>query len=186
MEIDEPSFLQKLVNGDTEAYTLLFREHYKNLCTYSYKFIKNMNVAEEVVQEVFLRIWEKRTTLHISENIASYLYRAVHNESLNACKNIEHENDKKNKLSAGSMQAVNFNDPLVSKELIEKLDRAINELPGKSKEIFNISRQDSLSNKEIAEKFGITVKGVEFHITKALKILRHELKEYLQIIILVI
>jgi RNA polymerase sigma-70 factor (ECF subfamily) len=145
-----------------------------------------MDIAEEVVQEVFFRIWKKRATLNIPENIDSYLYRAVHNESLNVCKSIEHENNLKNQLSSGSMQAVNFNDPLVSKELIEKLNTAIEELPEKSKEIFKVSRLDSLSQKEIAEKFGITVKGVEFHITKALKILRHELKEYLHILILVI
>ena len=182
----EKEIFDKIQGGDTKAFDIVFTSYYPILCIYAKDLLKASEIAEEVVQEVFFRIWEKRTSLHIPENIASYLYRAVHNESLNVCKNIEHENNIKNKLSSGSKQAVNFNDPLVNKELIEKLDKAIDELPGKSKEIFKISRQESLSHKEIAEKFGITVKGVEFHITKALKILRHELKEYLHILILVI
>lgn len=151
--------------------------YYKNLCIYSFKYIRNLDVAEEIVQDVFFKIWERRTSLNLPENIESYLYRAVHNETINACKKLQKEIFNKNVYKQEINLNENFNDILQQKELNTKIKYAINELPDRCKEIFKMNRYNAMSYKEISVKLGITEKGVEFHMIKALKILREKLKE---------
>jgi RNA polymerase sigma-70 factor (ECF subfamily) len=179
MNPDKSLLIQNLVDGDKETYTQLFKAYYKNLCACSYKIVKDVAIAEEVVQNVFFRIWERRSSLGLNENIEKYLYKAVHNESIDVYRKTCFENDFKNQLKHDPfLQKESIYDPLSNKELAAKLQTAIDKLPGKSKEIFLLSRYASLSYKEISEKIGITTKGVEFHIIKALKILRVELKDF--------
>lgn len=184
MNSDKSLFVQNLVNGDRETYTHLFKAYYKNLCACSYKIVKDVTIAEEVVQNVFFRIWEKRSSLTLNENIEKYLYRAVHNESIDVYRKTCFENDFKNSLKHDPfLNNGSSDDPLSNKELAIKLQTAIDKLPDKSKEVFLLSRYASLSYKQISEKIGITTKGVEFHIIKALKILRMELKDFRYLII---
>jgi RNA polymerase sigma-70 factor, Bacteroides expansion family 1 len=172
-------YIQEMINDNKEVYTQLFKNYYKGLCAYSFKIVKDISVAEEVVQNVFFRIWEKRKTLNLDENIDKYLYRAVYNESIDACRRINSENNFKQAfMLQSSPDAESKYDALGSKELAAKLQTAINKLPERSKEVFLLSRYSALTYKEIGEKLGISPKGVEFHMIKALKILRTELWEY--------
>jgi RNA polymerase sigma-70 factor, ECF subfamily len=179
MEFNKTLLLQKIIEGDKEAYTFLFHSHYKHLCTYSFRFVRNLEISEEIVQEVFFRIWEKRESLNLPENIESYLYRAVHNESINMCKKLQKEYHNKNQYLKEFNTIENFNDFLVHKEIINNIKFAIDELPDRCREIFKMNRYSAMSYKEISIKLGITEKGVEFHMIKALKILREKLKECL-------
>jgi RNA polymerase sigma-70 factor, ECF subfamily len=186
MSPDKNLLIQNLVDGDKAMFTELFKAYYKNLCACSFKIVRNIATAEEVVQNVFFRIWEKRSSLALNENIEKYLYRAVHNESIDVYRRTSFENDFKNQLKHDPfLQGETSEDPLTNKELAYKLQNAINKLPDKSKEVFLMSRYGSLSYKEISEKIGITTKGVEFHIIKALKILRFELKDFRYFIIFI-
>ena len=186
MEFDRELLIQKLVAGDKDAYTFLFKTYYKNLCTYSYKFIRNFDVAEEIVQEVFFKIWEKRSNLNLPENIESYLYRAVHNESINYCKKNQKETINRNLYGVSISAFENFSDVLIQKELNNKIQFAIADLPEKCQEVFKMNRYNAMTYKEISRKLGITEKGVEFHMLRALKILREKLKEYLVYTILLL
>jgi RNA polymerase sigma-70 factor (ECF subfamily) len=186
MEINKKLLIQKLIDGNREAYTSLFRTYYKILCIYSYKFVRNLDIAEEIVQDIFFRIWEKRRSLNLPENIESYLYRAVHNESINTCKKLQRELINKNEYKEEVDYIENYEDPLVHEELNTKIRFAVDELPERCREVFKMHRYNNLTYKEISIKLGITEKGVEFHILKALKILREKLKECLVPILLCI
>jgi len=177
MEIDKKLLIQKLIDGDKEAYTSLFKMYYKNLCIFSYKYVRNIEIAEEIVQEIYIRIWERRNSLNLPENIEGYLFRAVHNESINTCKKLQHELINKNQYKQDVNWTENFDDSLVQKELNIIINQAINKLPERCREVFKMNRYNAMSYKEISTKLGITEKGVEFHILKALKILREKLKE---------
>jgi len=184
MNPDKSLLVQNLMNGNKETYTELFKTYYKSLCACSYKIVKDVTIAEEVVQDVFFKIWERRSSLSFNENIERYLYKAVQNESIDVYRKTSFENNFKNQLKQDPFCKETHYDTLSTKELANKLQNAINKLPDKSKEVFLLSRYASLSYKEISEKIGITTKGVEFHIIKALKILRVELKEYRYLILI--
>jgi RNA polymerase sigma-70 factor, ECF subfamily len=186
MEFNRTVLVNKLIEGDHDAYTFIFNNFYKRLCIYSYQFVKQMEIAEEIVQEVLFRIWERRSSLNLPENIESYLFRAVHNETINVCKKIQKETKDKIQYHVELDLNLDFNDKIVLKETNKNIRYAIDELPDRCKEVFKMNRFNAMSYKEIAEKLGITEKGVEFHITKALKILREKLKEYVVPVLLIL
>jgi RNA polymerase sigma-70 factor, ECF subfamily len=186
MITDKSILVQNLIDGNKETYTQLFKAYYKNLCAYSYKIVKDVSIAEEVVQNIFFKIWEKRSSLGFNVTIEKYLYKAVYNESIDVYRKTSFENNFKNELKQDPFLYDEPFDALSNKELANKLQNAIDKLPDKSKEVFLLSRYACLSYKEISEKIGITPKGVEFHIIKALKILRVELKDFRYLLIFIL
>lgn len=158
----------------------LFREHYQNLCSYVFFFLKDHAASEEVVQEVFITLWQKRNELNITSSIKAYLYRAARNHSLNVIKHIDvRENYKKhNERSRNELEGQEENQ-IETKELQERIENAINELPSERRKIFMMSRYGDMKYREIADELGISVKTVEAQMGKALKFLREQLVNYL-------
>mgnify|MGYP001255439708 CR=1 FL=1 len=133
---------------------------------------------------MFLKLWQQREQIHIETNLKSYLFRAVHNQCLNI---LNHEKIKRKHQKyiqhQGEPTVESGVQQLVANELKNKISMAIHKIPEKCYAVFHLSRHEGLSYQQIATQLNISIKTVENHISKALKILRVELKEYLPIII---
>ncbi|MFC2129671.1 RNA polymerase sigma-70 factor [Bacteroidota bacterium] len=170
-----------------EEFEILFRTHYSDLCAYANVYMKDLEAAEELVQEVFFKLWSKRDSIEITSSMQSYLFRAVRNSSLNLIKHInireEYKAHNEREISYSEMEHY---DEVEASELEQKISQAIDELPTERRKIFIMSRYDGLKYGEIAEKLGISPKTVENQMGKALKFMREHLKEYLTYLIIVI
>jgi RNA polymerase sigma-70 factor, ECF subfamily len=183
--ITEPDTLQGLPATADMEFEQLFKEHFKSLYAYAYTILKNESQAEETVQNVFCKIWEKNIQPDIQISIKAYLYKAVYHESLNYLK---HQKIKaqyqSHAMHHNKKQAENASKRVLVKELEAHLRKALNELPEQCRTIFQMSRFDGLKYQEIAQQLGISVKTVENQMGKALKQLRVKLVDYLPLIIL--
>lgn len=156
----------------------LFDKYYAELCRLAFRYTGRSDVAEDVVQEVFINIWSTRFTLNYKGNIKPCLIKSAINASLNYIKSKygrqAFEDD--NKLSEYSAN-IGFEEDLESKELDKLLKIAIDQLPEKCRVIFSMSRLSGLSHKEIAENLDISTKTIEAQITIALKKIHHFLSQ---------
>ncbi len=165
----------------------LFTDHYEGLCRYAYTMVKHQPEAEDIVQRLFITLWEKRFELEILRDAKSYLYRATHNASINAAKRLKRQTGfSALGVNDPGMAAEQSSDVVLSNELQEQIDQAIQRLPEKCGEVFRLSRFKELSYKEIAEHLDLSVKTVENHMGKALRMMRSELADYLPLLVITI
>jgi RNA polymerase sigma-70 factor (ECF subfamily) len=172
----------------TELFRQLFHTHYENLHRYAYTFLKDSQNANDIVQSVFTRLWEKRDTVTFDEDIKGYLYTAVHNRCLN---NIRNERTKARymeykKTDAGSFIQDGTAYKVLVTELSKRIAQATAALPEQCRIIFLKSREEGKKYAEIAAELGISVKTVETQMSKALRILREKLADYLVLLLLLL
>jgi RNA polymerase sigma-70 factor, ECF subfamily len=170
--------LGELRAGNSRAFGKVFKDYYPNLCRYATAIIRDEDKAQSLVQNVFVRLWENRASLDKVTSLSPYLVTMVRNESINYLKR-EKRNIKLDRLPDNEQDAVSVEDIIKESELSEKLVVAMGMLPDRCREAFEYSRYDSMTNREIAEKMEISLKGAEALITRSLKFLRNELSEYL-------
>lgn len=170
---------------DDKLFEQLFKAHYKALHAYAAAILKDVDLAEEMVQQMFLKFWEKRELLSISTSIKAYLYKCIYNDSLNYLK---HENVKTKYQDFTKLTANGFGEAASARaelsELQIKLSEALNDLPEQCRTIFQLSRFEELKYREIADQLGLSIKTVENQMGKALKILRLKLVDFLILVIL--
>jgi RNA polymerase sigma-70 factor (ECF subfamily) len=168
--------------GNLKAYEMLFRLYYQMLCSYSLKFVSDPDVAEEIVQDLFYTLWEKRMELQINTSVKSYLFSAVHNRCL---KFIEHRNvEQKYRSYYLQHESEIDSEPFDSANVIEMqeiINQTLDSLPERCGRIFRLNRFEGLKYHEIANKLSISVKTVEANMGKALKMLRKNLKEFVEV-----
>ena len=167
---------------DEKAFEQLFKANYQSLCRRAFTLLKDMNEAEETVQQVFVGVWEKRREMQVKESIKGYLFKAVHNASLNR---IKHRNVRMRYVQ--EVQTLYQSDPPVTEislanELQSRISSAIESLPEQCRMVFKLSRFEEMKYAEIAAHLGISIKTVENQMGKALKILRGLLKDYMMLI----
>ncbi|MEO9804867.1 MAG: RNA polymerase sigma-70 factor [Reichenbachiella sp.] len=173
---DEDELILRLSNHDRGAFEQIFRTYYADLCKFCMKYVRDEQVAEEVVQEVFINIWERRSNLTITTSIKSYLFTAIRNRSFNYLKlQLPKEQKKVDLEGIGFLEADNREQEMIMDELRHHVHAAIEALPNKCQIIFNLSRNAGMTYKEIAEELDISVKTVENQIGLALKKLRENL-----------
>lgn len=179
----EEEILNLLQEGNEYAYELIFRRYYVSLCGFATRFIEQPETAEEIVQNIFLKLWEKRDTLSIQISLKSYLFRAVYNSCNNHVTHAKVKNKYLTFIRETLFRNERLSDPVMDslayKELNEKITEAIERLPDACKNIFKMSRFDGLKYSEIANHLNISVKTVETQISRALSRLRKDLKEFL-------
>ncbi|MBE9467879.1 MAG: RNA polymerase sigma-70 factor [Bacteroidetes bacterium] len=181
MKISDKQIFKKIKKGDIKAFELFFKQNYKVLCNYAFHYLKNAQDAEEVVQDIFFIIWKNRKELNI-KSIKSYLFQSVKN---NCLQQIRHKslNDKyksfvKHSYKENSEQA----DKIINaKEMNEIIEKTLNSLPERCKQIFKLSRYEGLKYREIAKKLSISIKTVEANMGKALMHFRNNLKAYIEV-----
>ena len=184
MELLDRNIVEALRQGDEQVFETIFRTYYERLCNYANTILNDMDEAEEMVQGAFLTVWEKHDTLEIHTSVKSYLYRAVHNSCLNR---VKHFKVRKTYGDSVKNQTELLHDDasqdLIGSELDAIVANAIDSLPDQCRLVFKLSRFENLTYAEIAEQLGISVKTVENHMVKALKVLREKLKDYLPVLI---
>ena len=183
----DPEIVSAIRQGDEAAFERTFRKYYDRLCNYANSLLKEEDEAEEVVQTVFLTIWEKRTELEITLSLKSYLYRAVHNHCLNRFKHAsvrEAHRDYTQNFLPQSYESVT--EVIHASELEERIEAAVSSLPEQCQIAFRMSRFEEMKYQEIADQLGISIKTVENQIGKALKILRSALADYLPALLIMV
>ncbi|GET25340.1 RNA polymerase sigma-70 factor [Prolixibacter sp. NT017] len=164
-------------NWQTKSgFEILFKKHYSILCAYAYGFVTDYSLSEDIVQEVFFKLWTDKKRITIATSVKAYLYQMVRNTALNYLK---HKNVIRH-YEIANKDEINYvgeslDELLIGKELNAKIQAAIEKLPPERRKVFLLSRMDGLKYKEIAEKLEISIKTVENQMGKALSSLRTEL-----------
>lgn len=187
---DNEIFIE-IKSGIKNAFEFIFLKYYENLCTYAYGILRDKYSSEEVVQEMFVKLWENRHSLTIELSVKSYLYRTVHNQCLNYINhlNVRH-NYTNNKVSESKYSSITgpISDHypianLLVQELEDKIEKSIAALPNQCREVFLLCRYEELSYAETAEQLGVSINTVKTQLQRAMNRLRDELKEYLPLLI---
>jgi RNA polymerase sigma-70 factor, ECF subfamily len=168
---------------DITQFEMIFKRYFNPLCAYAIKYTRDLDTAKEIVHKVYVNIWEKRESVKPDQNIRSYLFTSVYNRCLN------HIRDSKKTVDINQMKeqdgSVGFSGDLEIMELQASIEAGIQSLPDRCREIFILSRYDQLKYLAIAEKLNISVKTVEAQMSKALKLLKIYLTEFLSIILII-
>ena len=173
--------IQHLKDGVESAYEVLFKTFYKELVVYANRYLYNMDVSKEVVQDLFVKLYEKRKKLAINSSLKAYLFRSVQNKCINyinaqKIRNKYTETAKNNQVEVDTP----IDKSIDLAELENALYAAIGELPPKCRMIFKMNRFEGYSNQEIAERLDLSKRTVETQITKALRALRTKLRPFIQ------
>lgn len=178
---------EKVKQGSVEAFEILFRTYYPELMDYCTRIVSDSQEAEEIVQDLFFTMWNKKEELKIHSSVRSYLFRSAHN---NCLLHLQRKVVRKRYQDAVIRnEPVRYPDPsesLREAELSGIIQKTLNKLPERTREIFRMSRTEELKYQEIADRLTISVKTVEANMGKALKILRQVLKEYMTILLLIL
>lgn len=180
LNTDSKLLINRLRRGEEGAYEMLFKEYYQILTVFANKYVKDIESSKEIVQDLFVHLYEKRDRLDINSSLKSYLFRSTHNRSINYINAQKIRNKYTEHVKVSSSIGENSLENEVNKtELEHALYRAIDDLPPKCQTIFKMNRFDGLSNHEIAEKLSLSKRTIETQISKALKILRLKMKPFL-------
>jgi RNA polymerase sigma-70 factor (ECF subfamily) len=178
LNLSDNEILTRIKKGDEKAFEALYKSFFSMLCMFSYRYVKKTEIAEEIVQDVFYHIWEKRSQFELTTSFKSYLYKSVHNNSL---KHLRHQKivlAYENSSAFSGSEKVTGQNILEETEVFQILHAVIDELPERTRDIFQLNRFKGLKYQEIAEYLQISVKTVEAHMSSVLKILRTRLKDY--------
>lgn len=181
---DNNLLIADIRNGKHEAYEYLFATYYPRLHNYALRFLADGDAVGDIIQDCFMKLWEKRGEL-ILQSVGALLFRMVRNQCLNYLRHKALEDSE-------WLQSLNLEDhserlystdflddsdqELLFQELKRQVEQTLDALPERSRQIFTMSRFDGMKNREIAEELGISVKVVERHIGRALKMFRRQLR----------
>src|SRR5690606_22199627 len=176
MNLKDNAFLiQQLKNGDEKAYLHLLKTYHRRLHAYAFSLVCDQDMAQDMVQNVFLKTWDFRHRLDEKYSIQSFLFKSVYNESIN----YNQKNKAMRLLQRKYIESLGEIMEETSEESFEKMvaivDKEISYLPEKCKQVFVLSKKEGLTNQEIAEHLCVSVKAVEAQITKAFSVLREKL-----------
>jgi RNA polymerase sigma-70 factor (ECF subfamily) len=173
------SLIERMKSGDRESFNKIFRGFYKPLMRFCIRFVADEDVAAEIVQDLFVKIWTGRNKLKISTSFESYLMSSVRNAAYTYINTQRAHNEAHMMIYTGESDETDPSDQLQSNNLEASYRKVLAAMPEKRREVFLASRFDGLKYAEIAEKFNLSQKTVEAHMVAAIKQLREGLKEYL-------
>jgi len=175
---EEESWLKMLAADDQRGMELIFNRYYKYLVVTAYNYLKDDGRAKDLVQDVFFKFWEKRSTLSIDTSLKAFLRRSVVNRSIDELRKKRIKWEEEVSDVNAPIATGNIDRKLETSELEAVIHRAIDTLPEKCKLVFSLSRFEDMSHAEISEALGISKKTIENQITKALKVLRSAVDQY--------
>jgi RNA polymerase sigma-70 factor, ECF subfamily len=178
----ESLFRNILEKDDYPSFCTLFKKYYTPLCYYSIKTVGDKQIAEEVVSDVFMKLWKNRHRIQINSSYDSYLYRSVKNHSIDYLRSSLHEKIIKEPITDFHRDSFHESESMTSPgefdETLARVEQAIAQLPKRCQQVFKLNRLEGLKYREVSEKLNISMKAVEAQMTRALKILRTELADY--------
>lgn len=169
--------LTRVAAGDQFAFEQLFRVHYAPLCAFARQYVKDGDKAEDLVQDLFFRLWQDRAKLNVTGSAKAYLFAAVRNRCLNALEVMARTRLLKDHEEPPTVEEGPSEDERAYR--LARVDAAVEALPEERRRIFRMSRYDGLKYQEIADRLGISVKTVENQLGRALKTLREDLQDLL-------
>ena len=187
MEKEEnKKLIEKLISGEENAYMILLEKYHRQLNAYAVTLTHEQSLAQDIVQNVFLKTWKSRKKLNPEFSIRNFLYKCVYNEFLNSYqKNKTVVLLNKKYIEYSHEVAVEMDDNMMAK-MIEIVNKEIKKLPPKCQKVFILSKKEGLTNSEIAEYLNVSIKTVEAQITKAFRILKNELGDKYKTILMII
>ena len=171
---------------DQQQFEQLFRSHFQYLCNYAVQYVSDPDTAQDICQRVFITLWEKRASIDPAQSIKSYLFTAVRNRCLNHIRDHKKYRSRVLDLDCGDFDLVEEDTGSEQEEWKERISAAMDKLPEKCRQVFEMSRYQQLKYREIAEELGISQKTVEAHMTKAMKTLRQALQRHLLIFAIIL
>lgn len=177
--VTDSELLERLRQGDTLAFDTIFRTWYGPLVGTAERMLRDRAVAEELVQDVMLELWRRRETLSSDGSAQAYLFQATRNRVLNHLRHLRIEQRSEPEVRGESSATPQADSALVQEELDVAVQRAVQSLPDRCREVFELSRVHGLKYAEIARTLGISVKTVEAQMGKALRTLRERLAAWL-------
>src|SRR5260221_1139112 len=184
IELSDEQLIALVKQDNLSAFKDIYIRYWKKLYSECYKRLKSKELSEEVVQEIFTNLWLKRHSLQITSTVGGYLNQAVTNHVIDQYrKDLVREKYKEAFKIVHSEVANSIEDEIMLKDLVYTIETEVSHLPDKCRSVYELSRNEHKTNKEIALHLGISEKTVENHLTKALKQLRLGLSHYLVIIL---
>jgi RNA polymerase sigma-70 factor (ECF subfamily) len=171
--------LCKLKEGNEQAYKFIFNEYYALLTAFAYKYLHDLDTSKEIVQNVFVKFYEKRNKIEITISLKSYLYQMVYHDCISFIRSRNYLELHKDKLSEYQKNSFDYQVFIEQSEEEYKLYKLIEQLPSQCKKIFKLNRFDNKKNGEIAKNLNISVRTVETQLSKALKFLKANYKPML-------
>ena len=181
----DEQLLSAIRKDDSQAFSEFVRRYWKKAYHITYSKVRSQPVTEEIVQDLFTTLWDKRTTLSIG-HVDAFIFTCLRNKSINY---IESQLVRKKywdyykafipQQEESTRRAVEYN------ELMQAVETCAETLPEKSRSVFRLSRLEGVSNREIAEKLNLSEKAIEYHLTKSLKVMRLALKDFTPLLLVV-
>ncbi|QSW89389.1 MULTISPECIES: RNA polymerase sigma-70 factor [Flavobacterium] len=189
----ELNLFHSFKGGDETAYAFFYDKYFRRIQSFSFQFIYDQDEAENLAQEALLHLWQNRENIESINGIQAFLFTYAKSKCLNLIRHKKVKdkfkndllNHKERELDIEILNSIQF-DTLELTELERIIQQSISDLPPKTREIFIKKRFENKKNAEIAEELGISLKAVEAHMTKALKILKSKLSDYLFLIFILI
>lgn len=181
--ITDQSLAESIKNSNQGVFELVFNYYYSGLVIYADQIIKNIEISEDIVQSVFMKLWETRETIEI-RSFRSYFMQCVKNRCIDHLRSQQVKQKFDNRIPDAATLVME-DDLWTKNELGELIQKAVDDLAPRCREIFWMSRYENLKTAEIAEKLDISKRTVETQISKALKILRVKLVDYISVLILI-
>ena len=186
-KFDEEELINLMQQDSLGAFKEIYTRYWKALYAEAYKRLKNKDAAEEIVQELFTALWHKRYALSITQTLGGYLYASVGYRVIDYYRKEVTRLKYKESLQLVYSEADNSTeDAIMLNDLKLSINSIVNQLPDKCRSVYELSRVDHKTNKEIAQHLGISEKTVENHLTKALKRLHLSLNNYFVLLIIVL
>lgn len=187
MNDDNSCLFERIRKGDETAFELVYKSYVSRLYYFVYEYVPNTDIVENIVQETFMTLWNKRSTLADNTNLGAYLFTVARNNCLYKLRDRRYKqrlfkstdvdeselNENLDSLSAIDMSLISFS------EIEQIIENTIRRLPPQCRTVFILSRFEDKKNREISEELGISLKTVEMHVSRALKLFRTTLKDYL-------
>jgi len=184
-QTSENTILQNLKNGDRAAFRIIFQTYFQRLFIFACKYVDE-ELAKDFVQDCFHDFWQNRRKIEITSSLSAYLFTVIKNRCFKHLKKEQKKLTGRNNYGVKLRQVeleyfINSEKSILEFGIKDRIEKVINRLPDKCREVFKESRWHGLSNKEIANKLNVSVKAVEKHISKALKLFREEFKDFLSL-----
>ncbi len=185
---------KRLKEGDETAFEIIFKSFFEQLVSFANEYVFDREISKGIVQETFIKLWKKRVNIDVEANVKAFLYTITKNSCLSYLRHV------KTKQKYFEKRKKDFEDLMLNYEALSQLEidridfntiekiikETVESMPPRCKEVFTLSRFEELSNKKIAEKLEISVKAVEANNSRAIKLLRKNLRDYLQPAIVVL
>lgn len=176
----ETAWLTKLREGDESAFTQIYQQYWSALYAVTYNHLRDRAIAEELVQDLFANLWLKRADLTIHTSLRGYLFTAIRHQIYDYIDKQAVRQRVHSQLQTQEQAGIySTEETLDFNELVSHLGSAVDQLPQTAQQVFFLSRYQYLSNREIAQRLNLSPKTVEYHLSRALRLLRLQLKDFI-------